>query len=76
MAKKKVKKPEREERYEYVRAIVDCGTLTFEYKLVDGPPNKMVHDEDVSDWDADQIRDVTRMMLTCREDDKIEVRYA
>lgn len=48
------------ERYDYIRAIVDCGNLCWEYKLKgNSVAGKMSHDEDVSDWSEDDIRKLT-----------------
>lgn len=60
--------------YEYIRAIVDCGELRWEYKLkafdVSG---SMSHDEDVSEWSDEDIKTVTRMMLDVNDDDPVEI---
>lgn len=64
-----------EERYEYVKAIIDCGELRWEYKLPDGPVNTMTHDEDVSDYSEDDIKDITRSMLGLEDDEEITVEY-
>lgn len=62
--------------YEYVRAIVDCGELRWEYKVEDASvPGRMTHDEDVTDYSDDDIRDITRMMLDCPDSQEIEVLY-
>jgi hypothetical protein len=66
------------ESYRFVRAIVDCGDLRWEYQIdVDGAPQGgMAHDEDVSDWTEDDIRSCTRSMLDCPDDQEIEIVYA
>lgn len=66
------------ERYEYVKATVDCGELSWKYKVVGmETTGSMRHDEDVSEWSDDDIREVTAMMLDVPDDDrdKIEVRW-
>lgn len=59
------------ERYEYVKAIVDCGSLRWEYKLVGSHTvAKMDHDEDVEGWTDEQITSLTRAMLDVDEDNR------
>jgi hypothetical protein len=70
---------EDEERFEYVRAIVDCGTLRWEYKLIDSfHTGRMEHDEDVTEWTEQDIIDLTCRMLYVPDDnrDVVRVEYA
>lgn len=67
------------ERYEYITAIVDCGNLSWKYKLEGATkPGGMSHDEDVETWSEKDIVDVTMGMLDIPEDqrDLIKVEYA
>lgn len=68
---------EEKEEYEYIKAIIDCGELSFNYKLKGCPPNSMIHDEDVTDWSEDDIKSVTQTSLTLSDDelDRIEIEY-
>jgi hypothetical protein len=71
------KKPTEKEKYEYIRAIVDCGELRWEYKMVGSEViGRMAHDEDVSQWSDEEIIDVTCAMLDVEdgERDKVSVR--
>lgn len=53
-----------EEIYEYIRATVDCGDLTIRYQVKGNPsPGRMDHDEDVSDFTDDEIKDLIVMLL-------------
>jgi len=67
-----------EERYEYVKAIIDCGELSWEYR-VDGAfvTGCMSHDESVADWSEREIIDLTCSILEVSEDQRelIEVEY-
>lgn len=67
------------DRYEHITAVVDCGSLHWEYKLVGAlTPGRMDHDEDVEEWDNEQIIDVTMTTLTVPEDQRalVSVEYA
>jgi len=66
-----------EEKYEWITAEVDCGTVTFRYRVegrdLDGSDQ---HDEDVSDWTEDQIIALGCDLLDCHEQrDLIKVEY-
>lgn len=78
MAKKKQpkKKPAESERYVYVRAIVDCGNLSWEYQLEGGPEKTESHDEDIEHWTDDDIIKLTRSVLCMQPDEKVEVFYS
>ncbi len=53
-----------EESYEYIKAIVDCGELRWEYCLKGSHQvSRMSHDEDVSDYSDEEI---IRLVRTCR----------
>lgn len=80
MARKKKPAPTESEpqTYEYVRAIVDCGRLRWEYQVKGlSVPGRLGHDEDVSDWNERDIRNCTRQMLDIPsdQDSVIEVQY-
>jgi len=65
-----------DEKYEYVKAYIDCGTLRWEYRVVGRDvPGGMSHDEDVDGWSDEEIRELTRTMLDVPEDVHIEVLY-
>ncbi len=66
---------EEKEHYEYVRARICCGELSWEYqiKTPGAPQGRMSHDEDVSDYTDDDIKQLTRDMLDCPDDQEIEV---
>ena len=68
----------KDERYEYIKAIIDCGELSWEYR-VDGAftTGKMTHDESVDEWSERDIIDLTCAMLEVSEDqrDIIEIEY-
>lgn len=67
------------DRYEYITAVVDCGSLHWEYKHVGADrPGRMSHDEEVEDWEKEQIIDVTMTSLSVPEDqrDLVSVEYA
>ena len=70
---------ESSERYEYVRAIVGTdGELRWESKLVGNwRVACMDHDEDISDYTEDEIRDVTAAMFDVPADERdiIDVIY-
>jgi len=67
------------EGYEYIKAIIDCGSLRWEY-LIAGydVKGRDAHDEDVSDWTEEEILTLTKNMLDVPEDqaDRIEIIYA
>jgi len=62
-----------EDQFEYVRAIVDCGDLSWEYKLKGGREQRMAHDEDISGWSAEDIKKTTKAMLGIDDDDPVEI---
>lgn len=71
------KRPKVKEKYAYVRAIVDCGSLRWEYQIEGSAvAGHMNHDEDVSDWSQDDVIRCTRSMLSLDQDEKVEVVYA
>lgn len=55
--------------YDWVKATVDCGDLRLTYHAtgakVDGRTD---HDEDVSDWSDDDIRNVAAQLLDIPSD--------
>ena len=52
------------EEYESIIAVVDCGTLRWEYQVKDiDLPGRLVHDEDVEHWSRKDIVDVTMSIL-------------
>jgi hypothetical protein len=61
------------EWYAYIRAILTDGRLRWEYRLADGPPGRMSHDEDVSEWTHAEIVGLTRSMLSVDGDDLVTV---
>lgn len=64
--------------YEYIKAIVDCGELRWEYKVKGGLcPGSMHHEEDVSEYTEEQIIDLTCEVLTVEDNqrDLVEVQY-
>ena len=67
------------ERYEYIKVHVDCdGEVSWESKLVDNwRVARMTHDDDVSDFSEQDIRDLTVAMLDVPKDqvELIEVIY-
>lgn len=59
------------EKYEYIRANLDCGSLSWEYKVEGLPPSKMSHDEEIDDtWTDDDIIDLTMNMLDVDKDQR------
>lgn len=62
------------ERYQYIKAIVDCGHLHWEY-LLEGAevPGAMSCDDDVEEWSEEDIIDVTMSMLAVPEDQRTMV---
>lgn len=67
-----------DERYEYVKAIIDCDELSWEYRIVGSPvTGKMEHDELVEGWSKREIIDLTRSMLDIPDDqrDVIHIEY-
>lgn len=65
-----------EHEYEYVRAIVDCGSLRWEYKLKGtASSGSMSHDEDVSEFSASDIKKLTRDMLGLGPNEHVDVLY-
>ena len=67
-----------DEQHEFIRAHVDCGDLRWESKLVGNPRvARMQHDEDVSDYTDQDIRDLTVQMLDVSDEQVglIEVIY-
>jgi hypothetical protein len=76
--KKKSAKPAVEkdpEHYEFITAKVDCGQLTYEYRLnrKSAPKQSIVHDEDVESWSADEIKDMVKQFLSVEGNDPVEV---
>lgn len=55
---------EKSEQYQFIKATVDCGELTWEYALEGRSPQRMIHDEDVDDWTDEDIVDLTVDMLS------------
>jgi hypothetical protein len=70
------------ERYEYIIASVDCGTLRWKSKLEGAnKAGSMTHNECVEDWSNRDIINVTMRMLDVPEDQRelikvIKVEYA
>ena len=66
------------ESYEYIKAIVDCGSLRWEYRLNGSHVvGRMAHDEDVLAWSDKEIIDLTCSVLDCTKKDRsvISVEY-
>ena len=66
------------EVFEWIRAIVDCGSLRWQYKVnTSDVVGGDAHDEDISDWTDDDIKDMTCSMLGVKDDqrDLIEIQY-
>lgn len=53
--------------YEYVRATVTDGSLRIEYKIPGLVAGRQSHDEDVSEWTDDEIRDLVGRLLDVRK---------
>ena len=59
------------ERYEYVKAIVECGELRLEYRLVGSSVvGRDRHDDDVSEWSDTEIIDVVCSLLSVDDDNR------
>ena len=59
------------ERYEYVKATVCCGELTWKYKITGSDVlGSMGHDEDVSEWSDREIINLTAAMLDVPKDNR------
>jgi hypothetical protein len=67
------------EHYKFIKAIVDCGELSWEYQLnrKGAPVVRMDHDESVERWSDGDIIKLTKSMLSVDEDDpaKVKVEY-
>lgn len=66
------------DEYKYIRAIVDCGELRWEYKVTGcAMSGSQGFDEDVGDYTNDDIVDLMSM-LSVEESQRemIEVEYA
>lgn len=65
------------ERYNWVKVIVDCGSLRWEYQLEGSCViGRMSHDENVSDWTAEDIIDLTKNILNIKKGEvPLEVEY-
>lgn len=74
--KKKPKPNEQTERYEYIKAIVDCdGELCWEWRLVGSSViGRLRHDENVAEWSDKEITNLTLQMLCVEQDDRSLVR--
>jgi hypothetical protein len=60
------------ERYEYIRAIIDCGSLRWEYKIKGrSVVGRMDHDEDVDNYSDEDIRQITRQVLNVSQADPV-----
>jgi hypothetical protein len=72
-------KPGEGTEYEYITATVDCGDLSWSYKVKGAQmPGRLDHDDDdVTDWDDKDIRDLTMTTLEVPEHqrDLIEIEY-
>lgn len=69
---------EQPERYKFITATVDCGTLIWTYKVESSHTyGRMGHDEDVSEWSDDDIIKLTMDMLSVDESQRslIEVNH-
>lgn len=66
-----------DQKYAYITAQIDCGTLTWKYQVEGMKHSSMRHDEDVSEWSDSDIKDVTMSMLGVDEDQRslIEIQY-
>lgn len=67
-----------EEEYEFITAVVDCGTLYWEYQVKGRKACRLNHDEDVGDWsDADIIRvTIHTLDVPSHQHSLIRVEYA
>ncbi len=58
------------QRFLFITAVIDCGTLHWEYQVEGLSAQRLNHDEDVAHWtDADVIQ-VTMAMLDVPEDQR------
>ena len=66
------------DKYLFITAIVDCGSLHWEYQVEGLKEARVNHDEDVEDWSDDDIKDLTIRMLDVPADQQhlISVEYA
>jgi len=67
-----------DERYEFVKAIVENGSLRWEYRLEGSTvTTRMTHDEDVSGWEGRDIRQTTYAVLNVevQDYDRVIVEY-
>lgn len=67
-----------DERYEYVKAIIDCGELSWEYRIEgECTTGKMAHDESVEGWSEREIINLTCSMLEIPDDQRemVEIEY-
>lgn len=56
------------EEYEFITAEIDCGELSWHYKIKGAQvPGTQDHDEDVSDWSDEDIRNLTMTTLQVPE---------
>ena len=60
-----------DERYEYVKAIVEDGELRWEWRLVGSSVRgRLAHDENVTGWSDRDIMTVTCLMLDVSDDER------
>lgn len=64
-----------QEKYDYVRAFVDDGRLSWEYQVTGKRPGRMQHNEDVLGWTEPDIVTLTRRILDVPDDMDVEVSY-
>jgi hypothetical protein len=71
-------KPGEGEEYESITATVDCGELSWRYKVKGAQvPGRLAHDEDVTDWSDEDIVNLTMSMLEVPEHQRslVKVQY-
>ena len=67
------------EKYEYIRALIDGEDLTMEHKTEGNPvKGRTDHDEDVSDWSEEDVRDLIVALLGVSEEQRgiIDIQWA
>ena len=67
------------EKYDYIRALIDGEDLTIEHKIEGNPvKGRTDHDEDVSDWIEDDVRDLIVTLLGVSDEQRgiIDIQWA
>lgn len=61
--------------FEFIRAVRECEELTIEYLPTGGKLQRVMHDEDVSDYSEQECREVAQQLLDLTDEESKQIEY-